>query len=55
MIRIGSESHVAISGWVLPSRTLMPGPCGPGCDDGQRVYLGLRNGFQVQMRIFTKP
>lgn len=26
-----------------------------GLDDGQRVYLGLRNGFQVQMRIFTKP
>ncbi|MBC52843.1 MAG: ArsR family transcriptional regulator [Gammaproteobacteria bacterium] len=25
---------------------------GLGC--GQRVYLGLRNGFQVQMRIFTR-
>lgn len=26
-----------------------------GLDCGQRVYLGLRNGFQVQMRIFTRP
>lgn len=25
-----------------------------GLDCGQRVYLGLRNGFQVQMRIFTR-
>lgn len=25
-----------------------------GLDCGQRVYLGLRNGFQVQMRVFTR-
>jgi ArsR family transcriptional regulator len=25
-----------------------------GLESGQRVYLGLRNGFQVQMRVFTR-
>ncbi|OFE13360.1 hypothetical protein PHACT_09575 [Pseudohongiella acticola] len=25
-----------------------------GLTSGQRVYLGLRNGFQVQMRVFTR-
>ncbi|PCH63227.1 MAG: ArsR family transcriptional regulator [SAR86 cluster bacterium] len=26
-----------------------------GLDDGKSLYLGLRNGFQIQMRLFSKP
>ena len=44
----------AISGWAS-NRTIWPvGRC-RGLTPGESLYIGLKNGFQIQARHFSRP